>query len=57
VSTAYRIFAMERVDRLRELSRSGVEVVHWEGERVHPGVTTSVDVSLTALARQQRRRR
>jgi hypothetical protein len=54
--TAYRIVRMERGDRLRELTRSGVEVVHWEGDPDGYGTTGSIDVAISALARRRRQR-
>jgi hypothetical protein len=47
VSLAYRVVRLERADRLLSLSRSGVEVVAWDGD---------AQVELAALARQRRLR-
>jgi uncharacterized protein (DUF58 family) len=55
--TAYRIVRMERIDRIDELSRSGVEVVHWEGSADSSAATTDVDVAFTALTRRRSARR
>jgi uncharacterized protein (DUF58 family) len=49
--TAYRIIDMERRDRLSELARSGVEVIHWTEAGQHP-----VQVALAALTRKRVRR-
>ncbi len=57
VLTAYRIVRMERGDRLVSLARTGVEVVHWEGDPDGFGSAMDVRVALTALARQRRLRR
>jgi uncharacterized protein (DUF58 family) len=54
VQTAYRIVRMERADRLLSLARTGVEVVHWEGDPDGTGSGTAVEVALSALARQRR---
>ncbi|MET0692751.1 MAG: DUF58 domain-containing protein [Propionibacteriaceae bacterium] len=56
VLTAYRIIRMERGDRLLALARTGVEVVHWEGDPDGYGSEAEVEVALTALARQRRMR-
>ncbi|MCW2604084.1 MAG: hypothetical protein JWN61_2219 [Pseudonocardiales bacterium] len=48
VRTAFRMIQMERVDRINELRRVGVEVLRW---------TSSVDVDLSALARARVGRR
>lgn len=42
VRTAYRVIQLERIDRIDELRRVGVEVLRW---------TSGVDVDLAALAR------
>jgi uncharacterized protein (DUF58 family) len=42
VRTAYRVIQMERLDRIQELRRAGVEVLRW---------SSGVDVDLAALAR------
>lgn len=46
---AYRIVRMERLDRLRDLGASGVEVISWDPE--DPG---AVEVALGALSRIRR---
>jgi uncharacterized protein (DUF58 family) len=56
VLTAYRMVRMERGDRLLSLARSGVEVVHWEGDPDGYGTPASVQVALSALARRRLRR-
>jgi hypothetical protein len=56
VLTAYRMVRMERGDRLLSLARSGVEVVHWEGDPDGYGTPVSVQVALSALARRRLRR-
>jgi hypothetical protein len=48
---------MERGDRLRELRRSGVEVVHWQGDPDGFGTAASAEVAIAALARNRRVRR
>ena len=55
--TAWRIVRMERVDRLRDLSSSGVELIHWEGEQPNGQPAPSVEVAMAALARARRGRR
>ena len=57
VLIAYRIVRMERGDRLLALARTGVEVVHWEGDPDGYGSGLDVGVALTGLARQHRIRR
>lgn len=57
VLTAYRIISMERSDRLAALRRSGVELLHAEGDANGPGSDGSPAVALAALARQRRRGR
>jgi uncharacterized protein (DUF58 family) len=57
VLTASRIIRMERGDRLLSLARTGVEVVHWEGDPDGNGSPDAVEVTLSALARQRRLRR
>jgi len=56
VLTAYRMVRMERGDRLLSLARSGVEVVHWEGDPDGHGTPVAVEVALSALARRRVRR-
>lgn len=55
LATAHRIVAMERNDRLTELSRTGVELVRWHGDPA--AGSAAVDVALTALARTRTVRR
>lgn len=62
--SAFRIIRLERADRLRELTRSGVEVVHWQGDDGtdasggHPDSSPpGAEVALSALARRRRQRR
>jgi uncharacterized protein (DUF58 family) len=56
VLTAYRMVRLERGDRLLALARSGVELVHWEGDPDGHGTRVPVTVALSALARRRLRR-
>jgi uncharacterized protein (DUF58 family) len=51
-AVAFEILRLERAERLRELSRSGIEVVRWEGGGDEPDAA----VALAALARTRVRR-
>jgi len=51
-AVAFEILRLERAERLRELARSGIEVVRWEDGRTEPDAA----VALAALARTRVRR-
>lgn len=53
--TAYRLVRLERGIRLTDLRRSGVELVHWEGDPDGFGSPVPAGVDLLVLARARQR--